>query len=155
MTGETHPPVHPGDQINAAMIARIYDGMRACTLPKQEWTHGGHLVCGCAILADLGLDEAEAQMPGMIRRYNISTGGENTDTDGYHHTITLFYLRIIAQFIASHSAVNLAAQATALLASPLADKAYALSFYSEDHLFSGAARKGWAEPDIKPLPQVE
>ena len=74
MTGETHPPVHPGDQINAVMIARIYDGMRACTLPKQEWTHGGHLVCGCAILADLGLDEAEAQMPGMIRRYNISTG---------------------------------------------------------------------------------
>jgi hypothetical protein len=34
----------------------------------------------------------------------------------------------------------------------LADRALPLEYYSEGRLFSAAARVGWIEPDLRPLP---
>jgi len=39
-----------------------------------------------------------------------------------------------------------------LLASPVADRAWPLSFYSRERLFSVAARREWVEPDLRPAP---
>ena len=134
-----------------ALVDRIYHGVAALILPKPEWTHEAHLVAGCALLDEAGLAAAEARMPEMIRHYNVATGVQNTDTDGYHHTITLFYLRAIAAFMETQGDAPLAMRVTALLNSPLAHRGWPLNYYSRELLFSVEARRNWVDPDLKPL----
>jgi len=44
------------------------------------------------------------------------------------------------------------AQAAArLLATPFGDKAWPLTFWSRERLFSVEARRGWVAPDLAPL----
>lgn len=149
MTG--HPKIQLGDAVTDAEVLRIYDGLRAKTLPVDEWTHGAHLCAGTAFWHDLGLAGAEAAMPDAIRGYNESVGTQNTDNAGYHHTITLFYLRVIARELAGCADEAIGALATSLLKSPIADRAYPLRFYSKAALFSVEARRDWLAPDLKPL----
>jgi len=142
------PHIHPGDSVSDAHVQYIYAGLRAANLPKPEWTHGAHLCAGIAILADRGLSQAEAIMPDLIRRYNDACGVINSDSEGYHHTLTLFYLRTLDQHITGRYSEPLGALATEVLASPIADRAYPLERYSRAHLFSTQARRHWVDGDL-------
>lgn len=146
-------PIRAGDRVTDAMVARIFSGVRERTLPKPEWTHPAHLVFAIALIAHEGLAGAEAAAPGLIRAYNESVGGVNDDAQGYHHTITLFFLRAIDDFLAPTAAEGLGARATTLLASTLAAPDYPLRFYSRERLFSVAARRDWLAPDLAPAPR--
>ncbi len=137
-----------GDAVTDGMVAHIYIGVVNRTLPRPEWTHPAHLVFATALLGERGLDGAEAAAPGLIRAYNESVGGVNDDTQGYHHTITSFFLRKIAEFYAAYADDSPGAKATSLLASPLAAPDYPLRFYSHARLFSAEARRGWVAGDI-------
>lgn len=122
-------------------------------LPRPEWTHAAHLTAAAWIIAGQSALDPERDMPGIIRAYNESVGGENTDTAGYHHTITLASLAMVRRFLAGrptgeplHQSVN------ALVTSELANKDWLLGYWSRPALFSVEARRGWIEPDLKPLP---
>ncbi|HEX7884720.1 MAG TPA: hypothetical protein VF474_01970, partial [Phenylobacterium sp.] len=81
-------------------IARIGRGVADRTLPKPEWTHAAHFAAAFWLLTRPQGD-AEAEMPGLIRAYNAATGVENTDTSGYHETITLASLRAARAWLAA------------------------------------------------------
>ncbi len=157
--GAAGRPVHGPEDATAERVARIAAGVADRTLPKLEWTHAAHLVAATVLLRSVGLAAAEARMPDMIRRYNEATGVANTDEGGYHHTLTLFYLRALAAFLQERGvigeAVDDAAACRAVLAASIADRAYPLTFYTHDHLFSIGARRGWVAPDRAPLPDAE
>ena len=142
-------PLRAGDCVTDAMVAHIHDGVRRRTLPKAEWTHGAHLVFATGLILHEGLAGAETAAPALIRTYNESTGGVNDDSQGYHHTITLFFLRAVDAFYGPHADESAGARATRLLASPLAATDYPLRFYSKERLFSVEARRGWVEPDLR------
>lgn len=125
------------------------------TLPKEEWTHGAHLTAAVTLLTKIGVEQAISEMPGLIRCYNKSVGGVNSDTEGYHHTITVFYLKLISAFCAHCSHRTVGDQATALLGSPLAERDFPLQCYSKDLLFSVEARRHWHPPDLTDLPFAE
>lgn len=144
-------PLHAGAIADAAGVERVHDGLRARTLPKPEWTHAAHLTAAAALLDKLGLAGAEAEMPGLIRAYNEATGVQNTDNEGYHQTITLFFLRRIERFLAPFLDDPLSQRVTHLLASPLAERNYPLTYYKRDRLFSVAARRDWVPPDLKAI----
>lgn len=148
MTQATRAPIRAGDAVSDDDVRRIYNGIVARTLPRPEWTHPAHLVFATALLAARGLVGAERDAPGLIRAYNESVGGVNDDAQGYHHTITLFFLRRIDGFLAPYSGEPLGARATRLLASALAAPDYPLRFYSKERLFSVEARERWVEPDL-------
>ena len=78
-----------------AEIRRIGEGLIACTLPKVEWTHEAHLATCLWIIRDRQDIEAERDLPRFIPRYNVSVGGVNSDTEGYHETITQIYIAAI------------------------------------------------------------
>ena len=73
-------------------IAALLEGFRGRTLPKEKWTHAAHWAAALGLIAE---DAAAAyrDMPGMIRAYNESVGGRNTETEGYHETITVASLK--------------------------------------------------------------
>ena len=137
-----------GSTVSDAHARHILNGLRARTLSEPEWTHGAHLTAAVVLLNEVGLARASVQMPEMIRRYNESLGGINSDTAGYHHTITLFYLQLIDKFCTHYSAHSIGEQATTLLSSPLSDRTFPLRYYSKELLFSIKARRNWAEPDL-------
>ena len=91
-------------------------------------------------------------MPGLIRAYNEVTGVPNSDTDGYHETITQASLRAAAWFLDAHAGEELFVVANALMASPFGKSDWPLSYWTRARLFSVEARRAWVEPDIKPLP---
>ena len=139
-----------GDPVDDAHIAHIFAGVQDRSLPKSEWTHCAHLVAGAALIDDLGLAGAEQQMPDIIRAYNAATGVENSNSDGYHHTITIFLLREIDRFLRDQADHPLCVKVTALLQSDLSKPDYLFGFFTKEYLLSVTARRDWVEPDKTP-----
>lgn len=134
-------------------IARLADGFCACTLPKEEWTHAAHFATALWFLLRRPDLSPERDMPALIRRYNESVGGINSDSSGYHETITQASLMMTRRLLASHPAdISPAAALTALMASPLGDKDWLFAYWSRDVLMAPAARRVWVAPDLQPLP---
>lgn len=134
-----------------AAVRRVGEGLLARTLPRAEWTHEAHLAACLWLLTERADVLPERDLPGIIRRYNVSVGGENTDSAGYHETLTQLYIRGVRMFLADCAAVGLAGRVNALLASEIAPRNWPLQFYSRERLFSVAARRGWLEPDLAPI----
>jgi len=92
-------------------------------------------------------------MPGMIAAYNESVGGVNSDTTGYHETITQASLGAARTVLAGlPEGVSPGQAFAALMASPMADKDWLLAYWSRERLMSAEARRTWMAPDLKPLP---
>jgi hypothetical protein len=99
---------------------------------------------------DVDLDR---ELPGIIRRYNESVGGVNSDSEGYHETITRAFLHGVRLFLAEadtseplHELVN------ELLLSPMGRRDWPLRFYSPRRLFSVEARGHFVAPDLAAFP---
>ena len=134
-----------------ADIERIGRGVRDRTLPKPGWTHHAHFACAFWVLRQPGMD-AFCDMPGLIRAYNEATGVPNTDTDGYHETITVASLRAAKAWLAGRPGATLSEALVELLASPFGQSDWLLGYWSKARLFSVEARRRWVEPDLQPLP---
>lgn len=131
----------------ADLVRRLLDH----SLPKAQWTHAAHLTATLHLIRTRN-EGLERDMPRIIQTYNVAVGGVNDDTSGYHETITQAYLAAIRAFVATLPAGVGDGEASArLLATPMGDKAWPLTFWSRERLFSVAARRGWVEPDLRPL----
>jgi len=133
-------------------LAAIGRGLMTCTLPKTQWTHAAHFAAALWLLACHPEIDVTRSMPGMIRAYNEATGGANTDTGGYHETITQASLRAARAFLAERPHLPLHAICNELLASPFGRSDWLLAYWSRPLLFSIEARRAWIEPDLQPLP---
>ena len=123
------------------------------TLPKAEWTHAAHLAAAAWIVSARPDLDAARDMPGIIRAYNEATGVPNSDTRGYHDTITQASLGAVRAFLARQPAgTPLHLACNGLLGSRYGDKRWPLLHWTEALLFSPAARRAWVEPDLAPLP---
>jgi hypothetical protein len=125
---------------------------RARTLPKPEWTHQAHLAVGTWHVLGHGPEEALPLLRTGITRLNEAHGTVNDDAGGYHETITRVYVCLLSDFIRRHPGLAVADCVQAVLAGPLAERTALLRYYSRERLLSVSARKGWAEPDLEPLP---
>jgi hypothetical protein len=141
--------VSPSPSATDAIAARF----EAAAISKIDWTHAAHLTMGAWHVAWFGPEQALARLRSGIRALNDAHGTINSDTSGYHETITRAYVRLIAAFLRARPAgEELDASVAALLASPLAARDALMQHYSKAVLFSVAARRGWVEPDLEPLP---
>ena len=136
-----------------AEIEHIGKGLLARTLPRAEWTHEAHLAATTYQLLKRPDVDLDTELPGIIRSYNESVGGVNSDTEGYHETITRTFLRGVRLFLAEgdpkeplHELVN------ELLLSPMGRRDWPFRFYSRERLFSVAARRDFLAPDVAALP---
>ena len=133
-----------------ADIEHIARGLIDRTLPKSDWTHAAHFAAALWLLRDRG-EATFRDMPPLIRAYNESTGVANTDTSGYHETITVASLRLARAWLAERSGMALHAALAELLASPFGRSDWLLAHWSRERLFSGTARREWLDPDLRPL----
>jgi hypothetical protein len=134
-----------------ADVERIGRGLLDRSLPKAEWTHAAHFAAALWLLRQPDKDPLR-QMPGLIRAYNEATGVPNTDTGGYHETITIASLRAARAWLAARPSAALHTAVNELLGSAYGRSDWLLAYWSRPTLFSVAARRGWIEPDLRPLP---
>ena len=133
-------------------LAVIGNGLLDRTLPKSSWTHAGHFAATLWMLGCRPDLVPSRDMPAIIRAYNLASGGENTDTAGYHETITQASIRAAQWFLATNVHRRLSEVCNALLASPLGDPDWLLAYWTRERLFSVQARRQWCEPDVRALP---
>jgi hypothetical protein len=136
-----------------AEIAHLGEGLLACTLERAEWTHEAHLGATTYLLLKRRDVDLDTELPGIIRRFNESVGGVNSDGEGYHETITRVFLHGVRLFLEGadlrkplHDLVN------ELLLSAIGKRDWPLRFYSRERLFSVEARRHFVEPDLQALP---
>jgi hypothetical protein len=137
---------------NMRDITAFIQEFEGCTLPKDRWTHHAHLVVALWYLTHHTPDEALDIVRQRIRTYNEATDTPNTDSGGYHETLTRFFLQGVLDHIAQLGDDSLPISLAKLLQSPLGNKDWPLRFYSRERLFSVEARQHWVEADRSPYP---
>ena len=133
-------------------VERIGRGLTDRSLPKAEWSHAAHFAAALWLLRRQSEAEVRVAMPPLIRAYNEATGVENTDSAGYHETITQASITAAAAFLAAqpvgrplHEVID------GLMAGPLGASGWPLVHWTRERLFSVEARRGWVEPDLQPF----
>ena len=132
-------------------IDAFLHAFETCTLPKSEWTHPAHILTGACYVHTHGLDHATSTMRTNVRRYNVSVGGQNTDTSGYHETITLAWLKLLNRLLKASYPIARAPFAAHAVTHYAPQRDIFTRHYSFDLPTSTPARLTWIEPDLEPL----
>jgi hypothetical protein len=141
----------PSLPVTEAEIDEFLAAFEGCTLPKAEWTHSAHLLTGACYVHEMPREAALAKMRECVRRYNESVGGKNTETSGYHETLTVMWIRLLDGLRRESTPMNRAQFAGRAVErfAPLRD--IFREYYDFDLVGSTEARLRWVEPTLKPL----
>jgi hypothetical protein len=120
-----------------------------CTLPKERWTHGAHLLAGACYVHALGQAAAIDKMRLCVRRYNESVGGKNTETSGYHETITVAWIKLLDGLHREAAPLDRVAFASLALERFAGNKEIFKRYYDFDLTASTEARLAWVEPTLQ------
>jgi hypothetical protein len=124
-------------------IARVV----TCSLPKSAWTHEAHIAAAIALVRRAGAARAMRLLERLIPRLNRAHGTPNTDTSGYHASLTAYYVHAVATLVAA------GLPDAAIFTHPVTSREAPLRHWRRETLFSVAARRGLVEPDLCPLPE--
>ena len=134
-----------------SLTERIVHDFLECNLPREEWTHQAHLRVGLWHLLQYSPCVSLNKLRNGIKKYNIACGIENTETQGYHETITRFYVWLINRFIQQVDRAQPIDNLAEELISRYGERSLVWNYYSKEQLMSKTARLCWVEPDLKPL----
>jgi len=119
------------------------------SFPGNLLRHREHIRVAWLYLKASDATRAAERMAAGVRRFANHHGA----TQKYHRTLTLAWMRLVAaalvetpegcvfeEFLAAHP--------------ELRDKNLLAKYYSQELLQTTAAREGWVEPDLQPLPEL-
>jgi hypothetical protein len=133
-------------------VSDLVTRFETAMVPQSEWTHRAHLTVALWYASHHGPAEALERMRSGILRLNRAHGVPTTSTRGYHETITRFYMRVVTHHVRAEPARGDWAERANHAYQRLGARDLPLRHYSEARLKSVAARTGWVEPDLRPLP---
>jgi hypothetical protein len=129
-------------------VLEVVRRFESCELPTADFNHREHLIVALCYLAGAGDVEALARLRDGIGRYAAAHGVSPTL---YNETITVFWLRRVRAFIARAGDRAGLTELTNRLTEECGGSRLAYDYYSKGLIDSEAARRGWVEPDLKPL----
>ena len=132
---------------NESEVIDLVRSFEDATVSRDDWKHAEHLVVALYYLTRHDLETAYDKMRSGI--LNLLIKGFDVDLTKempYHETITLFWMRTVAEFNASKNGASLLEKANEVAYKW--DKDYPLKFYSRELLFSDDARARFVEPDL-------
>lgn len=137
------PPPWDTDESLAAFIKGFEEG----TYPKEQWTHQAHVAMAAWYLTGYPLPEATRIIRAAIPAYNVAQGGKNTETSGYHESLTIFWIWIVAGFLAGLPAFMPRREMVAAAAGRYgAERTLHKRFYEYDVVNDTEARRVWVAP---------
>ena len=146
---DVHPPRLYGTD---SEVRRVAAGLVARTLPRPEWTHEGHIAAVCVLILERPEHVLEQELPEIISLYNVAVGGVNDSIQGYHETLTQFWIANARAFLTDNAEGTLVERINSFIASPEGRRDAPLRHFSRDRLFSVEARLSLVEPDLMRFP---
>ena len=136
-----------GDLDDVELIRRF----EARTIVQADWTHTEHCRVGYIYLCSLDWASAVHRMRRGIMRLNIAQGVPNSTMRGYHETITIAWLRLIAA--ALERGPRGRRSLDFLMCNPALLCAKTLSrYFSAQLLEDSRSRRHFTPADRRPLP---
>jgi hypothetical protein len=130
-----------------AELTEIVRKFEDATIGRDDWKHAEHMVVALFYLRDNDMETATEKMRSgilklLVKGFEVDLAKEMP----YHETITVFWMRLVANYLSATNGRSLLEKANELAG--LYDKDYPLRFYSRDLLFSDRARAEYVEPDL-------
>lgn len=127
-------------------IAEVVRTFEDATISRDIWKHAEHLTVALHYLSLNDINTATAKMREGIFKLLGAFGVDLNMEMPYHETLTVFWMKTVAEFNASKNGTSLLDKTNELIARY--DKDYPLRFYSREFLFSDEARANFVEGDL-------
>lgn len=131
---------------NESEILAVVREFETGTIERDAWKHAEHLTVALYYLMHHDLETATGNMRDGIFNLLRSFGVDLTKEMPYHETLTIFWMRTVADFNASKNGASFVDKTNELISTY--DKNYPLRFYSREYLFSDEARARFVEGDL-------
>lgn len=131
------------DETEIAEVVRTFED---ASVSRKKWKHAEHLTVALHYLTLHDIETATAKMRDGIFKLLGAFAVDLANEMPYHETLTVFWMRTVADFNASKNGASLLDKANELV--DTFDKDYPLRFYSREYLFSGEARAEFVEGDL-------
>jgi hypothetical protein len=130
-------------------IMAVVRGFEDATIARGVWKHAEHLVVALYYATTHpSVDDAiETMRRGL---FNLLTEGFKVDLTKempYHETLTVFWMRTVADFNAARTGMSLVDKTNEVIET--FDKDYPLRYYSREYLFSDEARGRFVDGDLE------
>jgi hypothetical protein len=130
---------------------QLLDGFRRAAVAPADWTHRAHIRIAWLHLTRLPFDEALGAVRAGIKALNAANAVEDGPTSGYHETVTVAWLRIVASTIRHHPRGD-TSDAFCDGNPHLLSRTVLRLFYSKEQILSPQAKAKFVEPDLTALP---
>jgi hypothetical protein len=127
-------------------IRELVQDFESCSFHPSEFKHFQHLAVALWYVAHLPYDEACDRMKNGICRLAAAYG-----KTGYHETITVFWLKLVRNFLTNLKEPGSLANTANLLIAEYGDAKMISEYYSSEMLLSERAKREWVEPDLKTI----
>ncbi len=127
-------------------ILAVVGGFENGAISRADWRHAEHLTVALYYLLHHDFETALSKMRdgifNLLQAFEVDLKKEMP----YHETLTIFWLRTVADFAKSKNGASIVETCNELVVK--FDKDYPLRFYSREFLFSDEARKKFVESDL-------
>ena len=131
------------DESEISGLVRSFENV---TISRDAWKHEEHLVVALHYITLYDIDTATEKMRhgilNLLQVFEVDLKKEMP----YHETLTIFWMRTIADFNASKNGASLLDKTNNLIQN--FDKNYPLQFYSKEYLFSDEAKTRFVHGDL-------
>lgn len=138
---------------SAGGLRALIDAFETSDFGDVPFNHQRHIAVAAWYVERLGADAALVRMRDGLRALLRALGKSDEEiAAAYHETITAFWVRLLGHLLArSDGGEPLYERVNGILerwgsAAPL------YAHYRRETVLSDAARRGWVEPDLRPLP---
>jgi len=122
----------------------------AAAIPLPQWDHLSHLRAARLLIAQMPLAAAIDEIRTRIRRLNQNNRVPETETSGYHETVTIAFMHLVADAYVRDPGIT--SLDFCIRHAELSDSRVILRHYSRELLWSAAARARFLPPDRQGLP---
>ena len=147
------PPAAASD-LEVLDDAALLTAFENCSLPEQQWTHQAHIRVAYMYLRRHPFEEALNRMRAGIQRYNTARKVPVEPHRGYHETLTVAWLTVVAAVMKHHGigndSLDFCGQQPFLL-----NRFLLRLYYTRRTIMSPEAKRSFCAPDITPLPRLQ
>jgi len=129
-------------------LAEFLRTWEAGQLSKAAWTHPAHVAVAACYAFECDVEATFAKMKVGIIRHNESVGTANTETNGYHETLTRFWAGEICGLVRAGQFPSRLEAVRAAVAAFGTERDRFRRFYGFDLVNDRRARREWVAPDI-------
>jgi hypothetical protein len=131
-------------------IVKVVEKFERCEFGIEEFAHGRHLTVAAWYLCQFSQEEALVRMKTGLVRFI-----EHHGKQGYHETITRFWMEIVGSFLESMPRDAAIMEKVNNIVERYDNKDVLFEYYSRERVVSELAKREWVEPDLKTIGDEE